>query len=248
MTFLLFLSQSSVDFLANHPNPDPQPTELLGRCSRTAKNHNPTSSFLFPQRLLHSSPPLLLQKKKKKSKQTGRFASSLLLMPDSLFLFVVSVSVDSKTRRRKTKAKEKKKIETQVSFEAVMEEDNGASGVLSIEQIVGNSTSAIEMDSTMKQFQQKDEFIYIENFFSEETVKNLFLPIVEENKQYIHRNYIPFHKKGGTSHLHQIFLLCSFFHIPFSFCVFLSSELLTSNRKHLILHYLSKGDIVLGLV
>lgn len=49
-----------------------------------------------------------------------------------------------------------------------------------------------------QQFQEQEEFIYLPGFFSSELLQNLLLPQMEQTRSYIHRNYIPMHKKGGS--------------------------------------------------
>lgn len=56
----------------------------------------------------------------------------------------------------------------------------------------------VNLEAVLKEFSDQDEFIYIPNFVPQEILDSVLLPEVEKSRQFIHRNYIPLHKKGGS--------------------------------------------------
>lgn len=67
------------------------------------------------------------------------------------------------------------------------------------EQISKYIPSKDKTDTSLREkFYDRDEFILIEKAFDPEWIKEQWVPMVEHCKKYVHRNYIPFQKKGGS--------------------------------------------------
>lgn len=52
--------------------------------------------------------------------------------------------------------------------------------------------------SLKDQFYATDEFLYLPQAFDSEWINHEWVPLVNHCKKYLHRNYIPFQKKGGS--------------------------------------------------
>lgn len=67
-----------------------------------------------------------------------------------------------------------------------------------LEEHVRRCCQAQDLPHLQHLFQDQEEFIYIKNFIDQELLDNFLLPQMEQARPYIHRNYIPMHKKGGS--------------------------------------------------
>jgi hypothetical protein len=63
------------------------------------------------------------------------------------------------------------------------------------EQLIRNFSSHAE---ARELYLKQDELLHLEKVIPTEKLEKVFIPAAQRLKQYIHRNYIPFHKKGGS--------------------------------------------------
>lgn len=54
------------------------------------------------------------------------------------------------------------------------------------------------VDEVKETYFKQDELLHVKNAIPKEKLDKEFIPAVNRLKPYIHRNYIPFHKKGGS--------------------------------------------------
>jgi alkylated DNA repair dioxygenase AlkB len=67
-----------------------------------------------------------------------------------------------------------------------------------LESVLSRVIARLDLKALAQQFREQDGFAFVENFLTEDELSKYFLPSVESAKPYIHRNYIPLHKKGGS--------------------------------------------------
>lgn len=51
------------------------------------------------------------------------------------------------------------------------------------------------VDNWRKEFLDQEEFIHVRGFFDDKFLREILLPQMERARPYLHRNYIPLHKK-----------------------------------------------------
>lgn len=88
------------------------------------------------------------------------------------------------------------KQEAKVPFASSMEESNNP--FLQLEAAMEDSFQRVGIEKQHSIFQHQDEFIVVKNLFSEDLLQQFLLPHLDPLSKFIHRNYIPMHKKSGS--------------------------------------------------
>jgi len=67
-----------------------------------------------------------------------------------------------------------------------------------VREEVGKSIKALNFKEIHRKYWEQEESIILDQFLPTSVVEKYFLPECEQLRPYIHRNYIPKHKKGGS--------------------------------------------------
>jgi hypothetical protein len=67
-----------------------------------------------------------------------------------------------------------------------------------VELAVEQAVAAVDVEQIRGQYWAQDEFVYLPGFLPASIVREHFLPQVERLRLWLHRNYLPGHKKGGS--------------------------------------------------